>query len=119
VKQADCLIIDCYGLLSSIYRYGEMAYIGGGFGVSIHNVPEAAVYGIPVLFGPNNKKFMEAQQLKACEGAFEVSGAEDFNTRMDAFLSNRTLMKAAGERAGRYISEHAGAMEKIMKAVKL
>jgi 3-deoxy-D-manno-octulosonic-acid transferase len=96
-----------------------MAYIGGGFGVSIHNVPEAAVYGIPVLFGPNNKKFMEAQQLKACEGAFEVSGAEDFNTRMDAFLSNRTLMKAAGERAGRYISEHAGAMEKIMKAVKL
>jgi 3-deoxy-D-manno-octulosonic-acid transferase len=112
VKQADCLIIDCYGLLSSIYRYGEMAYIGGGFGVSIHNVPEAAVYGIPVLFGPNNKKFMEAQQLKACEGAFEVSGAEDFNTRMDAFLSNRTLMKAAGERAGRYISEHAGAMEK-------
>jgi 3-deoxy-D-manno-octulosonic-acid transferase len=119
VKQADCLIIDCYGLLSSIYRYGEMAYIGGGFGVSIHNVPEAAVYGIPVLFGPNNRKFMEAQQLKACEGAYEVSGAEDFNRRMDTFLTDRAAMKAAGERAGRYISEHAGALEKIMKAVKL
>jgi 3-deoxy-D-manno-octulosonic-acid transferase len=119
VKQADCLIIDCYGLLSSIYRYGEMAYIGGGFGVSIHNVPEAAVYGIPVLFGPNNRKFMEAQQLKACEGAYEVSGAEDFNRRMDSFLADRAEMKAVGERAGHYISEHAGALEKIMKAVKL
>jgi 3-deoxy-D-manno-octulosonic-acid transferase len=119
VKRADCLIIDCYGLLSSIYRYGEMAYIGGGFGVSIHNVPEAAVYGIPVLFGPNNRKFMEAQQLKACEGAYEVSGAEDFNRRMDTFLTDSAAMKAAGERAGRYISEHAGALEKIMKAVKL
>jgi 3-deoxy-D-manno-octulosonic-acid transferase len=118
VKQTDCLIIDCYGLLSSIYRYGEMAYIGGGFGVSIHNVPEAAVYGIPVLFGPNNRKFMEAQQLKACEGAYEVTGAEDFNRRMDTFLIDRAAMKAAGERAGRYISEHAGALEKIMKSVK-
>jgi 3-deoxy-D-manno-octulosonic-acid transferase len=119
VRQADCLIIDCYGLLSSIYRYGEMAYIGGGFGVSIHNVPEAAVYGIPVLFGPNNQKFMEAQQLKACQGAYEVSNADEFNRRMDSFLTDPAAMKAAGERAGRYISEHAGALEKIMKAVKL
>lgn len=65
VLQADCLIIDCFGLLSSIYRYGDVAYIGGGFGVGIHNTLEAAVYGIPVLFGPNNKKFLEAQGLKA------------------------------------------------------
>lgn len=67
VAEADCLIIDCFGLLSSIYRYGEIAYIGGGFGVSIHNTLEAAVYGIPVIFGPNNKKFMEAQGLKQCK----------------------------------------------------
>ncbi len=52
VLKADCLIIDCFGLLSSIYRYGEIAYIGGGFGVGIHNTLEAAVYGIPVIFGP-------------------------------------------------------------------
>ena len=63
-RQADCLIIDCFGLLSSIYRYGEIAYIGGGFGVGIHNTLEAAVYGMPVFFGPNNQKFMEAQGLK-------------------------------------------------------
>ena len=63
VAEADCLIIDCFGLLSSIYRYGQVAYVGGGFGVGIHNVLEAAVYGIPVLIGPNNKGFREAQDL--------------------------------------------------------
>ena len=68
VAEVDCLIIDCYGLLSSIYRYASMAYVGGGFGVGIHNVPEAAVYGIPVIIGPNNKKFREAQALLRCGG---------------------------------------------------
>ncbi len=63
VLKVDCLIIDCFGLLSSIYRYGEIAYIGGGFGVGIHNTLEAAVYGIPVIFGPKYQKFMEAVQL--------------------------------------------------------
>ena len=55
--------IDCYGLLSSIYRYAAVAYVGGGFGVGIHNVPEAAVYGVPVIIGPNNHKFREARAL--------------------------------------------------------
>ena len=62
---AQCLIIDCFGLLSSAYRYGRVAYVGGGFGVGIHNVLEAAVWGIPVIFGPNNKHFQEAQGLTA------------------------------------------------------
>jgi 3-deoxy-D-manno-octulosonic-acid transferase len=62
---ADCLIIDCFGLLSSVYHYGEVAYIGGGFGVGIHNVLEAAVWSVPVIFGPNNKHFIEAQELMA------------------------------------------------------
>lgn len=78
VCRADCLIIDCFGLLSSIYWYGEVAYIGGGFGVSIHNTLEAAVYGIPVVFGPNNQKFLEAQGLKACRGGFEITDATGF-----------------------------------------
>lgn len=63
--RARCLIIDCFGLLSSAYRYGCAAYVGGGFGVGIHNVLEAAVWGIPVIFGPNNKHFQEAQGLMA------------------------------------------------------
>jgi 3-deoxy-D-manno-octulosonic-acid transferase len=90
---ADCLIIDCYGLLSSIYRYATVAYIGGGFGVGIHNVPEAAVYGCPVLFGPNNKRFKEAQDLKACEGAFEIKNA----TRKTAVMIALYKKAASGD----------------------
>lgn len=117
VQKADCLIIDCFGLLSSIYRYGEMAYIGGGFGVSIHNTLEAAVYGIPVIFGPNNRKFMEAQGLKACKGGFEVQGKEDFDRLMDRFLSDYGFLDKGGKKAGNYVRDHAGALEKILKTI--
>lgn len=119
VAQVDCLIIDCYGLLSSIYRYGEISYVGGGFGVGIHNVLEAAVYGIPVFFGPNNKKFQEAQQLLQCCGAFEIAGADDFNRQMDSFLTDEAALQKAGQAAGNYVSSHAGALEKIMKHLSL
>ena len=119
VQQADCLIIDCYGLLSSIYRYGEISYIGGGFGVGIHNVLEAAVYGIPVIFGPNNKKFREAQHLLANKGGFEINGYEDFEQLMNKFLSDEAYLKQSGKAAGDYVKGNAGAMEKIMKRVTL
>ena len=119
LRDADCLIIDCFGLLSSIYRYGEIAYIGGGFGVSIHNKLEAAVYGIPVVFGPNNKKFMEAQGLKACGGGFEIQGADDFNQLMDHFLTDYSFLDKAGKKSGNYVRDNSGALEKIMKIVRL
>ena len=119
VQQADCLIIDCYGLLSSLYRYGEISYIGGGFGVGIHNVLEAAVYGIPVIFGPNNKKFREAQHLLANKGGFEVNGYEDFEVLMDKFLTDEAYLQASGQAAGDYVKNNSGAMEKIMDCVKL
>ena len=119
VQQADCLIIDCYGLLSSIYRYGEISYIGGGFGVGIHNVLEAAVYGIPVIFGPNNKKFRGAQHLLANKGGFEVNGYEDFEVLMDKFLTDEAYLQASGQAAGDYVKNNSGAMEKIMDYVKL
>ena len=119
VQQADCLIIDCYGLLSSIYRYGEISYIGGGFGVGIHNVLEAAVYSIPVIFGPNNKKFREAQHLLANKGGFEVNGYEDFEVLMDKFLTDEAYLQASGQAAGDYVKNNSGAMEKIMDYVKL
>ena len=119
VQQADCLIIDCYGLLSSIYRYGEISYIGGGFGVGIHNVLEAAVYGIPVIFGPNNKKFREAQHLLANKGGFEINGYEDFEQLMNKFLGDEVYLKQSGKAAGDYVKGNAGAMEKIMKRVTL
>lgn len=118
VAKADCLIIDCYGLLSSIYRYATVAYIGGGFGVGIHNVPEAAVYGCPVLFGPNNKRFKEAQDLIACEGAFEIKNATEFNRIINKLFTYDELLRSSGVAAGRYISSNAGARDLVYKAVK-
>lgn len=114
VAEADCLIIDCYGLLSSIYRYATLAYVGGGFGVGIHNVPEAAVYGIPVIIGPNNKKFREAQALLQNGGCREINSADDFHSVMDLFLNNKEELLKAGNAADRYISDNAGATDKIM-----
>lgn len=109
---ADCLIVNCFGKLSSIYRYGTVALVGGGFGVGIHNVPEAAVYGIPVVFGPNNHKFKEAQDLKACGGSFEFHDADSFAQLMDHFLADADALAAAGAAADKYINSNAGAADK-------
>lgn len=119
VAEADCLIIDCYGLLSSIYRYATVAYVGGGFGVGIHNVPEAAVYGCPVLIGPNNRKFREAQDLLAAGGCIEVTDAATFAAAMDRFLGDRQALAEAGEAAGRYIHSNAGAANAIYAEIGL
>lgn len=118
VVGADCLIIDCYGLLSSIYRYGEISYVGGGFGVGIHNVLEAAVYGIPVLFGPNNQRFREARVLLSEGGGFEITDADSFNQIMDHLLTDNSFLTESGECAGRYVSNNAGASDAILGAIK-
>ena len=110
---ADCLIVDCYGLLSSIYRYATVAYVGGGFGAGIHNVLEAAVYGVPVFFGPNNAKFQEAQSLKACGGGIEIIATCDFAGRMDAFAVDGGLLESAGKAAGGLVSDGLGATARI------
>lgn len=119
IDNAECLIIDCFGLLSSIYRYGEVAYVGGGFGVGIHNVPEAAVYGIPVLFGPNNKKFQEAQDLLRIGGCHEVTDADAFNALMDRFASDSAFLAQCGKLSGDYIRQNAGASDAIWHFLKL
>ena len=113
VANADCLIIDCFGILSSCYRYAHVAYIGGGFGAGIHNLNEAAVYGIPVIFGPNHAKFKEAGDLIACGGGFSISGKEDFETIADRLLSDHAYLSESGNAAGNYIKSHLGATRKI------
>lgn len=118
VAEADCLIIDCYGLLSSIYRYAAVAYVGGGFGVGIHNVPEAAVYGVPVMIGPNNQKFREARDLIDCGGCMEIHGEEDFNQTLTHLLDDKQALYAAGRAAGQYISNNAGAADAVWQATK-
>lgn len=113
----NALIVNCFGKLSSIYRYGKVALVGGGFGVGIHNVPEAAVYGIPVLFGPNNKKFREAQALLACGGSFEYQDEASFAAIMDKFIASPEDLQKAGQAAGGYINANAGAADKCFKAI--
>ena len=114
---ASALIVNCFGKLSSIYRYGKVALVGGGFGVGIHNVPEAAVYGIPVIFGPNNEKFREAQALKACGGSFEYQDDASFAALMDNFINNPETLQKAGQAAGNYINANAGAADKCFNAI--
>ncbi len=113
------LIIDCFGLLSSIYRYGQVAYVGGGFGVGIHNVPEAAVWGMPVFFGPNNERFQEAQELKHNGGGIEISSYDDFARQMDRFAADASLITTLGNAAGSYVTDRAGATGKIFQRLNL
>ncbi len=119
VSQADCLIVDCFGLLSSIYRYGHFAYVGGGFGAGIHNVPEAAVYGIPVLFGPNNKGFREAQDMLRMGGCFEITGQTLFNAVVDRITADDPLRRARGATNKAYIESNAGAADEIFRVLGL
>lgn len=117
--EADVLIIDCFGLLSSMYNYGDVAYIGGGFGVGIHNTLEAAVWNMPVIFGPNNKKFQEAQGLLKSGGGFEINTYEDFSGLMSSLMNDETFLKQAGDNAGAFVAHLAGATDKVLASVKL
>ena len=119
VKEAGCLIIDCFGLLSSIYGYGEVAYVGGGFGVGIHNVLEAAVWNVPVIFGPNNRRFQEAQDLLATKGGHQINDLSEFEQLMTAYMSDDQLRQTDGNSAGNYVRSKAGATDKILAAVQL
>lgn len=118
-READCLIIDCFGLLSSIYGYGDVAYVGGGFGVGIHNVLEAAVWGMPVIFGPNNKRFQEAQDLLASGGGVEIDSYSQFEAVMNTYVADASAMEADGKKAAGYVAAKAGATDVILKAVGL
>ena len=113
--KADVLIIDCFGLLSSIYRYAQVSYVGGGFGAGIHNTLEAGVWGIPVIFGPNNKRFAEAQGLLKCKGGFEIKDVNDFTTLMVHLESEPVLLEKSGKAAADYVKSLSGATEKILK----
>lgn len=114
-KGLDCLIIDCFGILSSLYRYGQMAYVGGGFGAGIHNINEAAVYGIPVVFGPKFGKFAEARDLIAIGGGHCIHDEHEFAELMNKMLSNKAALENSGNIAGNYISTHTGATDRIYR----
>ncbi|MCG8580227.1 MAG: 3-deoxy-D-manno-octulosonic acid transferase [Bacteroidales bacterium] len=114
---ARVLIINTIGMLSAIYKYGQVAYIGGGFGVGIHNTLEAATYGMPVLFGPNYRKFKEARDLIELEGGFTIKNGSEFKEQMEEFWNNPALLKASSEKAGEYVNKMCGATKLIMEEV--
>ena len=103
----NCIVVDTIGLLSSIYRYANVAYIGGGFGVGIHNTLEAAVWNVPVVFGPNYQKFREARELIAIGGAFSIQHYELLEAQFDSLLKD----KKAGKTAGNYVKNNTGATD--------
>lgn len=111
------IIVDCFGLLSSLYRFADIAYVGGGFGTGIHNINEAAVYGIPVVFGPKHQKFNEAAGLIECGGAFSVDSAATFDAVLTRLTSDADARHNAGHAADAYIRSHIGATPLIMKDI--
>lgn len=116
-KGSAALIIDCFGLLSSIYRYADVTYVGGGFGVGIHNLLEAAVWKKPVLFGPNNQRFQEAQDLKACGGGIEITDAASFANAMDKLIADNSYLCASSVAAGDYVKTKSGATDIVINAL--
>lgn len=112
------LVIDCIGILSSLYRYADFAYIGGGFGVGIHNTLEAAVYGVPLAFGPNYKKFKEAIDLIECNGATSVSNASELYQVLDNYVKDSELRDFRGHSCRQYVEKNLGATDKIVSVLE-
>jgi 3-deoxy-D-manno-octulosonic-acid transferase len=117
-EKAKILIVDSIGLLSSLYQYGSIAWIGGGFGAGIHNTLEAAAFGIPVIFGPNYGKFNEAIELIQEGGAFSVHNETEASEKMTKLLQDQNFRNSSGQIAKKYIEKNKGATKKIIEIAK-
>lgn len=114
---ASVLIIDNIGMLSSLYRYARIAYIGGGFGAGIHNTLEPMAFGIPVIFGPKYRQFEESYQMVEAEGAFSVRNSDEFILKFN-MLSNIDFYNKASETIKKYMADNRGATNKIFEYCK-
>ena len=117
IDKFDVLIIDSVGLLSSLYRYGDVAYIGGGFGVGIHNILEAATFGLPVIFGPNYKKFKEAVDLILERGAFSISNTAELRQTLNTLIEDKNERGKASEICSDYVAKNVGSTKHIINKV--
>jgi len=108
------LIIDNIGMLSSLYQYGNIAYIGGGFGAGIHNTLEAAAFGLPVVFGPNYARFKEANDLIALKGGFSIDDEASLKAITNKLISDEEFLISAGEKIKNYVKENTGATKAIV-----
>ena len=114
IQHANVLVMDTMGLLSSVYRFGQVAYVGGGFGVGIHNTIEAAVYGVPVLFGPNYLHFREAKGLIAVGAARSIANYPELEAALETAFEQHSEI---GQKAAEYVASELGATDKIYKEI--
>ena len=114
----NVLIIDNVGMLSSVYRYADVAYVGGGFGSGIHNILEPAVFGVPVIFGPMHAKFKEASELVDRKGAFSISNFSGLKEWLDRLITDDNFRLQTGKICADYVSVNAGATKKILEIVQ-
>lgn len=116
IKDAQILIIDNIGMLSSLYQYGTIAYIGGGFGKGIHNILEAATFGLPIIFGPNYQKFTEAKDLIKLGGAFSIKEVSELEKTM-LLLEDKDVLQTASHISKYFVQSRVGASDKIFKSL--
>lgn len=117
VHEAEVLIIDNIGMLSSLYQYGDFAYIGGAFGKGLHNILEAATFGMPLFFGPNHRRFKEAMDLIESGGAFPIRETADFEKHFSYLFANETEREKKAQITRQYVTKHTGATRQIMDYV--
>ena len=117
-SESRTLLVDRMGLLARLYRYADIAYVGGGFGDGIHSLLEAAAWGKPVIFGPKHTKFAEAKGLIDAGGGFEVRNAEELRAVLDRLLGDKDALANAGEAAGKYVRDRMGATELVVMALR-
>jgi 3-deoxy-D-manno-octulosonic-acid transferase len=116
---SQILIIDNIGMLSALYQYGDIAFIGGGFGAGIHNTLEAAAFGLPVIFGPNYEKFKEAKDLIALGVGFTIADETSFHKITAQLINDEVFYNDARKKAGQYVEQHTGATAAIMSEIKI
>jgi len=117
--EASILVIDSIGLLASLYRYAFLAFVGGGFGVGIHNILEPAAFGVPVIFGPNYGRFREARELINKGGAVSINGIENLRSTFTRLIEIPDERDRCSGICLKYVASHKGATEHILKQIKI
>ncbi len=119
IKEAKVIIVDGIGYLSHLYQYADLAIIGGGFGKGIHNILEAATFGVPIVFGPNYKRFSEAVALIDLGGAFTINTKEEFNIKIKELIHKDDLRNNASEVCLNYVKNNIGASDIILNNISV
>jgi 3-deoxy-D-manno-octulosonic-acid transferase len=117
LEKYEVIIIDTIGILTKIYSYADVAYVGGGFATGLHNTLEPAIFGIPVIIGPKLKGFIEAEDLVQLKGVFSINNTIEFNKQLNSFFENEKFKKSTGLINYQYIKEKVGATEKVMNVI--